>query len=191
VKRNFLAEWHFGTPNATPQGRLKISKAERIYSNKSMNKTKLLMLLKTIVLRTAMRRVNRIDLTCLNKSVTLLVRYFRRTSNRSLIMQRMNRAGRQHRIYMAIIAYDKKHKGGAITTAQVAKKVGLKSSTYLKNILRHMAEIGLLKAVQIQPFYDCGYFVDAWQLARYEQTKLPDHEIIINGKSCRMSEMEI
>lgn len=106
-------------------------------------------------------------------------------------MVRMSRAGRQHQIFMAIIAYDKKYPSGSITTARVARKVGLKSSTYLKNILRHMAEIGLIKAVQIQPFYDCGYFVDAWQLARYEQTKLPDHEIIINGKSCRMSEMEI
>lgn len=107
-------------------------------------------------------------------------------------MLRMSRAGRINQIHMAILRYDKRYPKGSITTAKIAKAIGVKSSTHLKNILRHMAEIGLITEVQIQPFYDCGYFVTAWQYVRYEQAKLPDHEIIINGQSMRMySEVQI
>jgi len=41
VKRDFVPEWDFGTPNPTPQGRLKIYKAERISSQQVINQTKL------------------------------------------------------------------------------------------------------------------------------------------------------
>ena len=103
---------------------------------------------------------------------------------------RQSRAGRQHTMFMIIMRHESKYPTGSLTTAQIARKMGLKSSTYLKNILRHMVEIGLINAVKIQPFYDCGYTVDAWQFCRYEQTPLPDHQIIVNGKSCRMSDTD-
>lgn len=106
-------------------------------------------------------------------------------------MNRMSRVGRQRTALMVVMFHDKKNNGGCLTTGQIAKKMGIKSSTYLKNILRHMAEIGLIKLVQIEPRYQCGYFVDAWQYCRYEQASLPNHTIVINGQSMRMYEGQI
>lgn len=60
-------------------------------------------------------------------------------------MNRMSRAGRIHAIHMILIHEQRKDSHAVFFVGDIAKKMGLKSSTYLKNILRHMVtlEIGV------------------------------------------------
>ena len=60
-------------------------------------------------------------------------------------MTRMSRAGRIHTIHMILIKEQRKDSHAVFFVGDIAKKMGMKSSTYLKNILRHMVslEIGV------------------------------------------------
>lgn len=96
----------------------------------------------------------------------------------------MNRAGRKKLMYQALLRHDTQHPKGCLVTAKVAHAAGLKSSTAVVNMLREMEAEGLIVERTIQPFYECGYFVRAWQIAHYEQVPLPREFIIINGVKC-------
>lgn len=93
---------------------------------------------------------------------------------------RVSRAERIKQVYRIMADYDNRHPKGSMTTSQVAHKCGIKSSSKFKKLLRSMAASGQLNATVIQPSYGCGYFVDAWQFVRYEQSSLLPHEITIN-----------
>jgi predicted transcriptional regulator len=96
-------------------------------------------------------------------------------------MGRMSRVGRQHEIFMTLLRMNKKHPNSAFRMSKIAHSMGLKSSTYIKNILNHMVEIGLIEKVSFgkrgnaDPEYGYKIFI-------YQQMPLPPHEIIINGK---------
>jgi len=58
---------------------------------------------------------------------------------------RMSRAGRIHEVHMLLMREQRKDSNAVFFVGDVARKMGLKSSTYLKNILRHLVtlEIGV------------------------------------------------
>ena len=100
-------------------------------------------------------------------------------------MIRMSRAGRKALMLGALQKHDRKFKRGCLVTAKLAHAAGLMSSTEVVKMLREMVAEGLINEVQIEPSYSCGYTVRAWQMARWEQTELPNQYITINGKSYR------
>jgi len=100
---------------------------------------------------------------------------------------KMSRAGRKSLMLSALCHHDKRYPRGCLTTAKLAHAAGLMSSTEVVKMLREMAKTDLIREVQIEPRYQCGYTVRAWQLVRWEQKPLPDHEILINGQRFLMS----
>ena len=96
-------------------------------------------------------------------------------------MIRMSRAGRKALMFKALMAHDRKYKGGALTTAQLAHMAGLMSSSNVVAMLREMEKFGRVREVQIEPTYQCGYTVRAWTIVREEQMPLSDEYIVING----------
>lgn len=100
-------------------------------------------------------------------------------------MIRMSRAGRVKQVCRIMALYDKKNKGGCLSTGDIAKKCGIKSNSKFKNLLRDMERDGIIKMVQFQPRYECGYCIDGWRFNSWEQMTLPSHEIVINGISMR------
>ena len=106
-------------------------------------------------------------------------------------MVRMSRAGRKAMMFKALLAHDRKHRGGALTTAQLAHAAGLKSSTNVVNMLKEQEAFGRIKEVHIQPTYDCGYTVRAWAIADHEQLPLPDRFIVINGIRWNLNTNEV
>lgn len=103
-------------------------------------------------------------------------------------MVRMSRAGRQHQIYMILLGVQKKSGRMSVSTGFIARRMGIKSSTYLLKILLHMEEIGLIERLSTAPANNRGDHFRSWRVAELKQMALPDHEIIINGKSMRMSD---
>lgn len=98
-------------------------------------------------------------------------------------MVKMSRAGRKALMFKAIMAHDRKHPGGCLTTAQMAHAAGLKSGSNVVKMLKEMEKFERVREVQIEPKYDCGYKVRAWQLVKLEQVALPERTIVINGVS--------
>jgi len=94
---------------------------------------------------------------------------------------RMSRAGRKELMLKAICRHDKRHPRGSLQTAKVAHAAGLMSSTEVVKMLRELAEDGLIIETYIEPSYQCGYTIRAWQLARHETMPLPSKFITING----------
>jgi len=97
-------------------------------------------------------------------------------------MSRVNRAGRVHQIHMVLQAVEKRNPRGSVTTGFIAKKLGIRSSTYLRNLLFHMVEIGLVQEMSTAPSNGRGDRFRAWRIASYEQKPLPTHEIVINAR---------
>lgn len=100
---------------------------------------------------------------------------------------RVNRAGRIKQIYSIMLSWDKKKRGATMNTGMIARRLGIRSSTHLVNILKDMEKNGLIRALSTAPHSRYGYSFRVWQIAHYEQLKLPDHEITINGKSMRIN----
>lgn len=97
-------------------------------------------------------------------------------------MIRMSRAGRKSLMCKAINAHDKRKKGGALTTPQMAHAAGLVSSTNVLSMLKEMEREGLIFEVQIEPTYQCGYTVRAWCVACWANLPLPPRFIKIAHK---------
>jgi len=103
-------------------------------------------------------------------------------------MIRLRRAGREHAIVEAIRALDASGHYRMHTRGEICRKMGIKSTSRIRDILRDMSASGQL--VGATTFVDG--FTDAiaiYGLPVYKQMELPaDHEIMINGVSCKMSE---
>jgi hypothetical protein len=81
---------------------------------------------------------------------------------------------------MVLLAVEKRNPRGCVTTGYIAKKLGIKSSTYLRNILFHMVEIGIVQEMSTAPNNGRGDRFRAWRVAHYEMQSLPAHDIVIN-----------
>jgi len=74
------------------------------------------------------------------------------------------------------------------TKGEICRKMGIKSTSRIRDMLNDMCEYG--RIVCATTALD-GYAdeVAIYGIPIYEQTELPkDHEIIINGVTCRMSD---
>jgi len=58
-------------------------------------------------------------------------------------MTRMSRVGRQHEIHMLLMRAYHKDSYAVFYVGDIARRMGLKSSTYLKNICRHLVSLKL------------------------------------------------
>lgn len=106
-------------------------------------------------------------------------------------MVKMSRAGRKALMLKALCYHDKRFKGGCLSTAKLAHAAGLKASTEVVKMLKEMAVTDIVREVQIEPHYQCGYTVRSWQLVRWEQSCLPPHEIVINGVKSVLDHSEV
>lgn len=99
-------------------------------------------------------------------------------------MLKMSRVGRKALMFKAIMAHDRKHKGGALTTPQMAHAAGLMSSSNVLSMLRELEQSYVISEVQIEPTYQCGYTVRAWRITEVIQMPLPERYIkITSGRS--------
>jgi hypothetical protein len=92
-------------------------------------------------------------------------------------MIRMSRAGRKLwiRSVLRMAWRDYESPKRYFTVGQIARKMGLKSSTYLKNVLREMSN----ESEEIIHIQQGG--MDMWRFQPYEQTSFLDRPILING----------
>lgn len=106
-------------------------------------------------------------------------------------MIRLRRAGRENAIIEAVRALDAGGNYRMHTRGEICRKMGIKSTSRIRNILNEMEAVGRL--VGATTLVD-GYTdeIAVYGLPVYYQTSLPaDHEIVINGMSCRMSDLEV
>lgn len=98
-------------------------------------------------------------------------------------MIRMSRAGRKRLMLKALERFWMKNPTGFLPTPAVAHAAGLMSSTNVVNMLHELENDDLIVGRQIEPKAGCGYTVQAWSIARWEQKALPDDRyIMINGQ---------
>lgn len=90
-------------------------------------------------------------------------------------MNRMSRAGRKLFIRSILRMEFRKDKKAYFTVGQIARKMGLRSSTYLKNILREMANDN----PEIIHMQQGG--MDMWRFQEIEQLSFFQRGITING----------
>jgi len=103
-------------------------------------------------------------------------------------MIRLRRAGRENAIIEAIRALDARGHYRMHTRGEICRKMGIKSTSRVRDILNEMYESGQLvrAATELDGYAD---EVNIYGIPVYVQTALPaDHEIVINGVSCRISE---
>ena len=105
-------------------------------------------------------------------------------------MIRLRRAGREHAIIDSIRALDARGHYRMHTRGEICRKMGIKSTSRIRDILADMEAAGQLvgATTALDGF---GHEIAIYGLPVYTQMILPpDHEITINGYSCRMSDME-
>ena len=103
-------------------------------------------------------------------------------------MIRLSRVGREHAIKEAIRKLDGLGKYKMHTKGEICKKMGIRSTSRIRNILDEMVGTGQLvgATTALDGF---NHEIAIYGIPVYVQTSLPvDHEIIINGVSCRASE---
>jgi len=101
---------------------------------------------------------------------------------------RLSRAGRESAIAYAIMALNLRGNYKMHTKGEICKKMGIKSTSRIRDILDDMVGTGQLvgATTSIDGF---NHEIAIYGIPVYEQKSLPvDHEIIINGVSCRASE---
>lgn len=103
-------------------------------------------------------------------------------------MQRLRRVGREHAIKDAIAVLNSRGTYKMHTKGEICKKMGIKSTSRIRDILEEMVVSGeLVGATTALDGYN--HEVAIYGIPVYVQTSLPqDHEIVINGVSCRASE---
>jgi len=106
-------------------------------------------------------------------------------------MIRLRRAGREQAIVDAIRRLESEGKYKMFTKGEICRKMGIKSTSRIRDMLRDMASYGrLIYATTAMDGY--GHELEIFGLPKYEQVPLPvDHEIVINGVTCRMSDVEV
>ena len=103
-------------------------------------------------------------------------------------MIRLNRAGREHAIIEAIRALDARGNYRMHTRGEICRKMGIKSTSRIRDILDQMAFRGQLvgATTALDSF---NHEIAIFGIPVYKQTSLPeDRVIIINGISCRVAE---
>lgn len=103
-------------------------------------------------------------------------------------MIRLSRAGREQAIVNAIRKLNSNGKNKMHTKGELCKVMGIKSTSRIRDILLDMCNCG--RIVCATTALD-GYAdeVAIYGIPIYEQIPIStDHEIIINGFSCRMSD---
>lgn len=103
-------------------------------------------------------------------------------------MIRLSRAGREQAIVNAIRALDAKGKHKMHTRGEICRRMGIKSTSRIRDMLRDMASYGrLVSATTALDGY--AFEVEIFGVPIMKQSPLPeDHVIVINGLSCRMSD---
>lgn len=100
-------------------------------------------------------------------------------------MIRLSRAGRESAIVIAIRQLEKLGKYKMFTKGEICKKMGIRSTSRIRDMLESMVEDGrLVGATTALDGFD--HEVSIYGIAVYEQTPLPPHEIIVNGQTCKM-----
>lgn len=102
-------------------------------------------------------------------------------------MIRLSRAGREAAIRAAIMQLEATSLHKAFTKGEICKRMGIKSTSRIRDMLRDMTDRGwLVSGTTALDGY--AHEVEVFGIARTVQTPLPDnHVIVINGVSCRMS----
>jgi len=120
-----------------------------------------------------------------------LRRSFDRHYRKACIVIRLSRAGRERAIIDAIRKLETGKRDTCFTKGEICKAMGIKSTSRIRDILRDMSERGVLVCVSLEVN---GYHhtQQLFGVVYMQQTPLPtDHEIIINGVSCRMYEQAV
>jgi len=95
-------------------------------------------------------------------------------------MQRLRRAGREHAIKEAIHMLDGIGKYKMHTKGEICKKMGIKSTSRIRDILDEMVGSGeLVGATAALDGYN--HEIAIYGIPVYVQVELPDHHILING----------
>lgn len=89
---------------------------------------------------------------------------------------RQSRVGRKRFIKWVLQCYRKVDRKGYLTVGQVARKMGLKSSTYLKNVMREMSQEDD-EIIHLQQGD-----MDMWRFQPYEQTSFLDRIPVIKNR---------
>jgi len=90
--------------------------------------------------------------------------------------ERMSRAGRKLFIKTVLRMAWRDNDQARLTVGQVAKKMGLKSSTYLKKCLFECVE-------EVEEIYHVKeHGIDKWYFKPYVQQRFETRQIIINGE---------
>ena len=103
-------------------------------------------------------------------------------------MQRLRRAGREYAIKEAIRRLDGIGNYKMHTKGEICRKMGIRSTSRIRDILDEMVGSGELvgATAALDGF---NHEIAIYGIPVYAQSPLPvDHEIIINGISCRASE---
>ncbi len=95
-------------------------------------------------------------------------------------MIRLRRAGREHAIIEAIRALDARGHYRMHTRGEICRKMGIKSTSRIRNILEEMCSSGqLVGATTALDGY--AHEIAIYGIPVYVQMPLPDHYIKING----------
>lgn len=101
-------------------------------------------------------------------------------------MNRMNRAGRIQQIKARMWAAKKRYGKDKFLAGEIARMVGVKSSTWFKSVLADMVqECELVAGASAVDGY--AHELTYYSLPKMEQLALPERWIIINGQTVRMS----
>lgn len=104
-------------------------------------------------------------------------------------MQRLSRAGRKTAIVNAIVSLNARGKHKMHTRGEICRKMGIRSTSKIRDLLHELVVEGRLvdATTALDSYAD---EIAIYGIAVYRQTPLPDHEITINGVSCKMSEYQ-
>ncbi len=94
----------------------------------------------------------------------------------------LKNGGRKKAILKALMRVYYQRGNVGLTCGELARKMGLKSSTYLKHVCAEME----IESEQVEVFQNAGIWRVRWY--PFEQTPLPERFITINGKSCRVAD---
>jgi len=106
-------------------------------------------------------------------------------------MQRLNRVGRERAILDAIKRLEAKGRDTIFTRGEICRLMGIKSTSRVRDILNEMSERGILVTAKL-PLRGFNSEVAMYGAVYMKQISLPeDHDIVINGMTCRMSDAEV
>jgi len=96
-------------------------------------------------------------------------------------MKRMSRAGRMEQCKQVLRWAWRDNDQARLTVGQVAKKMGLKSSTYLKKVLFDCAET-------TESIYHVNeHGIDKWYFKPYVQQRFEKRHVVINGERVKVA----